>query len=133
MSRLKMNIGRQLKCLVVTMIVCDVCVMTCGAGTGTIKDKKSDISVMFLFQDADVQAWENLFNEASQALFDATDGQLQFGTIRFFLGRMPKFDKDIYVMDKTKGAFAKTGKTGSSSKGDAIYYPKGYTREGHNW
>ena len=51
-------------------------------GTGRLKNGKYDVTVVanFVMDATDWADWERAFNKASEILWDASDGQLEFGT-----------------------------------------------------
>ncbi len=76
------------------------------AGDGSIDGDKLDISVMFAYREAEPDSWRPLFEEASRLLFNATNGQLQLGTVRVTSCGYDKDGADVWIMDNDAGALA---------------------------
>lgn len=76
------------------------------AGTGRIVDGKLNLGVMLTYREADPDSWKPLFEEASRLLFNATDGQLQIGTVRILGCSADKRDADVWILSGTGGALS---------------------------
>jgi hypothetical protein len=76
------------------------------AGSGRIEDGKLDLSVMFAYYEPTPNEWKPVFDEASRLLYNATNGQLQLGTIRVLNCTYDKDQADIWIRDNNAGAFA---------------------------
>lgn len=76
------------------------------AGRGTIKNGKLDILVYFAYDEKDFNSWKPLFNAGSKLLYDATEKQLQLGTVTFTTCRQLKDKADVWVLNDTSGARA---------------------------
>ncbi len=76
------------------------------AGKGRIADGKVDLTVQFAYREAAPDSWRPLFEEASRLLYNATDGQLQFGQVRVVDSGLDKWDADVWILDNHSGAFA---------------------------
>lgn len=76
------------------------------AGNGTLEGGKLNLSVMFSYQEGDVDAWRPVFEEASRLLWNATNGQVQIGRIRVLGCGTDKENADIWIRDDHSGAFA---------------------------
>ena len=75
------------------------------AGTGKIENGKVELNVLFLYNETDLNSWKPVFTEASKLLHNATEGNLQFGKINFFVACQPAKDKaDIWISENTAGA-----------------------------
>ncbi len=73
------------------------------AGSGTIKKGKLDILVYFAYDEKDFNSWKPLFNAGSKMLYDATEKQLQFGTVTFTTCRQLKEKADVWILNDTSG------------------------------
>jgi Mg-chelatase subunit ChlD len=76
------------------------------AGGGGITKGKLDVLVYFAYDEKDFNSWKPLFNAGSQLLFDATEKQIQLGTVTFTTCRQLKEKADIWVLNDTSGARA---------------------------
>ena len=81
------------------------------AGDGKINPgtpHKVDIIVNLLYDDPQPEQWEALFNEASKLLYNATEKQMQLGTVELFVNcRDKEAAADIVVEDnENRGAIA---------------------------
>ncbi len=76
------------------------------AGRGTIKKGKLDILVYFAYDEKDFNSWKPLFNAGSKLLYDATEKQLQLGTVTFTTCRQLKEKADVWVLKDSSGARA---------------------------
>lgn len=76
------------------------------SGTGQIRDGRVDLSVLFLYQEGDPDSWRPVFDEASELLYNATNGQLQLGRIRVYACSADHPDIDVWIQDNYSGAFA---------------------------
>lgn len=83
-----------------------ICPPSSRAGTGEIRDGKLDLSVLFLYREAGVESWKPVFDEASRLLYNASNGQLQLGTVRIYSCSTDHPDIDIWIQDNQSGAFA---------------------------
>ena len=75
------------------------------AGDGTIVDGKLNLSVLFTYREDDPNAWQPMFEEANRLLYNATNGQLQLGTIRLHNCGWDRPDIDIWILNNNSGAF----------------------------
>jgi len=75
-----------------------------GAGTGTIEDGRLDLLVYFAYDETDPASWEPVFAEYSRLLANATEGQLQLGTVAFTTCEFQKSLADVWVLDDFSGA-----------------------------
>ena len=76
------------------------------SGAGQIQNGKVDLHVLFTYRESDPDSWRPLFEEASHLLWNATNGQLQLGTIRVESCAFQKNDADIWILGDYSGAFA---------------------------
>jgi hypothetical protein len=81
-------------------------VMPLQAGTGGISGNKVNLSVQFTYRETDPDAWRALFEEANHLLYNATNGQLQLGTIRVNNCGGAREESDIWIQNNNSGAFA---------------------------
>lgn len=79
-------------------------------GDGTVvsgSPHKMNLSVAFLYDEQKPDDWKPLFEEASKLLYNATEKQMQFGTITVFNNCPAQQDSaDIHVVNDTSGARA---------------------------
>lgn len=68
---------------------------------------KLNLSVAFLYEEANPDDWEPVFTEASKLLYNATEKQMQLGTVMVF-NNCPnaKDTADILILNDTSGARA---------------------------
>src|SRR5687767_1302201 len=81
------------------------------AGSGKLNSGKFDLSVSSRFNapSATLDALRNRFQQASELLFDATDGQHQFGTIRFCNNSRGGRNADIWFRNDGDRSFVPGG------------------------
>lgn len=91
-----------------------------NGGDGTIdagSPHKVNLSVAFLYDETDPDDWKPLFEKASELLYDATEKQMQFGTIAVYNNCPSKQDQaDIHIVNDNSGARAHPGGLGSASR-----------------
>lgn len=86
-----------------------------GAGECKISAGKLDLTVMFLYDETDFDGWKPVFTEASKLLYNATEGNLQIGTVNFAAACQPIKDKaDFWISTGTGGASAHPDGCGKS-------------------
>ncbi len=76
------------------------------AGAGKIVGDKVNLSVMFTYREEDPDSWKPLFERGSRLLYNATNGQLQLGTIRLYDAGVNKREADVWILDDRSGSFA---------------------------
>jgi uncharacterized protein YegL len=92
--------------IVLAALVSAISVSSSLAGDGTIVGNKLNLSVSFTYEESDPDSWRSLFEESSRLLYNATNGQLQLGTVRVAKCAYDKPRADIWVLDGFGGAFA---------------------------
>jgi Mg-chelatase subunit ChlD len=98
--------GHRPHCVVAALLLLSGLSAPCMAGDGAIRGDKLDMSVMFAYREADPDSWRPLFEEASRLLYNATNGQLQLGTVRVTSCGFAKDGADVWIMDNDGGALA---------------------------
>lgn len=73
------------------------------AGDGFIRDGKLNLNVMFAYDEPQPETWKPLFDAANALLYNATNGQLQLGTINVVNCGYSKEDMDIWILDDAEG------------------------------
>ncbi|MHA2262797.1 MAG: hypothetical protein ACXAEN_10435, partial [Candidatus Thorarchaeota archaeon] len=85
-------------------------------GTGRYKNGKFDLvlSLRHSADDTRILQWERSFKRASEILFDATEGQMQFG--RLFVGKnsVGSQEADVYLMDEEGTSYSNVHGLGDS-------------------
>ena len=125
------NHGRLGAVLSMALVGLLLCAGPASSGDGEIVDGKLNLSVMFIYDESDPDAWRPVFEEASSLLFNATNGQLQLGKVRVLNCGFDPESADVWVLPDNSGAFANllalggTGhiyvsQTHKSTTGDAI-------------
>jgi hypothetical protein len=76
------------------------------AGSGEIVDGKLNLSVTFTYFEEDPSSWMLVFEEASELLWNATNGQLQLGKVTVYPVPAQADEVDIWVLEDYSGAFA---------------------------
>jgi hypothetical protein len=94
------------KGLILLACLCLILPSSAQAGSGNIEDGRLNLSVMFTYYEPNPHGWKPVFDEASKLLYNATNGQLQLGTIRVLNCAYDKDDADIWIRDNNAGAFA---------------------------
>lgn len=64
------------------------------------------LNIYYNYDETDMDRFQNAFNEASQLMYNATDGQMQFGTIRVSKNSSFEDKADFWVLTGTGGASA---------------------------
>lgn len=111
--------------LIVLLVTLGLNSLEANAGGGTYTDGSPDLltlNVLFEFDtSADFDpnsAWEGAFNRASELLFNATDGQVQIGTVNFYNNCPQVVDQaDVVIQSGSGGASAHVGGLG----GDGLH------------
>lgn len=77
------------------------------AGDCKIANGKVDLNILFLYDETDLDGWKPVFTEGSKLLYNATDGNLQFGKVKFYVACAPAKDKaDFWITNDNAGASA---------------------------
>ncbi len=81
-------------------------------GEGTIVNGKLNLLVYFAYDELEPDSWEPVFTEYSRLLANATEGQLQLGTVSFTKCAQQKGQADVWILDDFSGARAHLGGVG---------------------
>ena len=82
-------------------------------GECKIHGKYLDLNVLFAYPETDFTGWMDVFNQASEILHNSTEGNLQLGRVKFFVGCLPAKDRaDIIVLPGVGGASSPPGGCG---------------------
>ena len=122
------NIFFRIKKKFVTMAFSMLCVLSTFsltyAGNGTFSNGEFNfcVSVRFNATAAQLQQIETVFQNASQVLADATDGQHRFGTVRIVNGSGASQSSEYWVHPGSGRAYATQGKYGVRGEHVNLYF-----------
>ena len=107
-------LGRIRRLMICALLIGAVWHQAAYAGNGTFKDGKFTfcVSVRFNATPAQLQQIRTAFQNASQILADATDGQHRFGTVRIVNNSGASATAEFWVNSGTGRAYATQGKYG---------------------
>jgi len=96
--------------VVATLVFLTICLVTKAlGGDGKVvvgSPHKMDHNIFYNYNEADMDSFKNAFTEASRLMFNSTNGQMQFGTIR--VSKNPSFEDkaDFWIHSGADGASA---------------------------
>jgi hypothetical protein len=93
-------------------------------GSGTFDGTKFHLSVTFTYDASDphLLRWRTAFEHASRLLFDATDGQMQFGTIQYGINNTGISHADSHLEPGTTGTSGTTGDISQAGSYCTLFY-----------
>jgi len=96
--------------IVATGVFLTICLVTTGlGGDGKVvvgDPHKIDLNIFYNYNEADMDSFKNAFTEASRLMFNSTNGQMQFGTIRVSKNNAFEDRADFWVLSGAGGASA---------------------------
>jgi Mg-chelatase subunit ChlD len=115
--------------LVVLIVTLGLNSLEANAGGGTYVDGSPDLLTLNVLFEFDTSAsfdpnsaWEGAFNRASELLFNATDGQVQIGTVNFYNNCPQVVDQaDVLIQSGSGGASAHVGGLGDDGLHVYVY------------
>jgi len=93
--------------MVVFLTICLVTTALGGDGKLVVgSPHKIDLNIFYNYNEADMDSFKNAFTEASRLMFNSTNGQMQFGTIRVSKDNAFEDRADFWVLSGAGGASA---------------------------
>jgi len=86
-----------------------------------------NLNLYYTYDEPDLAVMREAFEEASRLLFNSTDGQMYFNSVRVSKNEAFKAKADIWVNDGAGGAFAYVGKLGQPGFQITLF------KETHRW
>ena len=94
--------------IVATVVSLTICLATTAlGGDGKVvvgSPNKMDLNIFYNYNEADMDSFKNAFTEASRLMFNSTNGQMQFGTIRVSKDNAFEDRADFWVLSGEGGA-----------------------------